>query len=101
MKKALVVIPTYNEAENIERIIDRILFQGIKGLDILIVDDNSPDGTANMVKEIVNEMKGTIELVSEVEKGSLFKVTLPRTPAKSESESQLNNIENVNSVSTK
>ncbi|MBN1154220.1 polyprenol monophosphomannose synthase [candidate division KSB1 bacterium] len=51
-KKALIVIPTYNEAENIERMIDRILFQGIKGLDILIVDDNSPDGTGSIVKDI-------------------------------------------------
>ena len=52
MKKGLVVIPTYNEAENIEKLIDRILFQGIKNLDMLIVDDNSPDGTAEIVEEI-------------------------------------------------
>ena len=52
LKKTLIVIPTFNEAENIEKLIDRILFQGIKGLDILIVDDNSPDGTANIVKNI-------------------------------------------------
>jgi len=53
-KKSLIVIPTYNEAENIEKIIDRILFQGIKGLDILIVDDNSPDGTGEIAEEISN-----------------------------------------------
>ena len=50
--KSLVVIPAYNEAENIEKMIDKILFQGIKGLDILIVDDNSPDGTGDIVEEI-------------------------------------------------
>jgi signal transduction histidine kinase len=55
----------------------------------------------SMVKEIVNEMKGSVELVSEVGKGSLFKVILPQNPSKSESESQLNNVENINSVSTK
>ncbi len=50
--KAIVVIPTYNEAQNIENLIDRILFQGIRGLDILVVDDNSPDGTADIVENI-------------------------------------------------
>lgn len=52
MKKTLIVIPTYNEADNVEKIIDRILFQGIKALHILIVDDNSPDGTAKIVENI-------------------------------------------------
>lgn len=52
MKRSLIVIPTYNESENIEKLIDRILFQGIKHLDILIVDDNSPDGTASIVEGI-------------------------------------------------
>jgi len=52
--KAVVVIPTYNEAQNIEQIIDRILFQGIRGLDILVVDDNSPDGTADIVEKIAS-----------------------------------------------
>jgi len=50
--KAIVVIPTYNEAQNIENLIDRILFQGIRGLDILVVDDNSPDGTAEIIENI-------------------------------------------------
>ncbi|MBD3290606.1 glycosyltransferase [candidate division KSB1 bacterium] len=52
MKRSLIVIPTFNESENIEKLIDRILFQGIKNLDILVVDDNSPDGTAEIVEGI-------------------------------------------------
>jgi dolichol-phosphate mannosyltransferase len=45
----LVIVPTYNERENIEAIIDKVL--GLPfGLDILIVDDNSPDGTAALVE---------------------------------------------------
>jgi dolichol-phosphate mannosyltransferase len=52
--KAIVVIPTYNEAQNIELLIDRIIFQGIRGLDILVVDDNSPDGTAEIVENIAH-----------------------------------------------
>jgi dolichol-phosphate mannosyltransferase len=46
--KALVVIPTYNEAENIERIVPLALAQD-PDLQVLVVDDNSPDGTGDMV----------------------------------------------------
>ncbi|HEX9974920.1 MAG TPA: glycosyltransferase, partial [bacterium] len=53
--KAIIVIPTYNEAQNIEQIIDRILFQGIRGLEILVVDDNSPDGTGRIVEKIAQD----------------------------------------------
>lgn len=52
--KGIVVIPTYNEAQNIEQMIDRILFQGIRNLDILVVDDNSPDGTGDIVERIAH-----------------------------------------------
>jgi len=54
MKDALVVIPTYNEIENIEAII-RATFKVASGIDILIVDDNSPDKTAEMVVSLQNE----------------------------------------------
>lgn len=52
-KKALVVIPTYNERENIERLIRRLLNLKIN-IDILVVDDNSPDGTGPLVDQIVS-----------------------------------------------
>jgi dolichol-phosphate mannosyltransferase len=48
---AYVVIPTYNEAENISRIIPEVLDRD-PGISVLVVDDNSPDGTANLVKEL-------------------------------------------------
>ncbi len=51
MNNAIVIIPTYNEQENITLIIDAIISLP-KDFDILIVDDNSPDGTANIVKEL-------------------------------------------------
>lgn len=51
MPKILVVTPTYNEADNIERFIAEVLRQN-DSLDILIVDDNSPDGTAVIVKKL-------------------------------------------------
>ncbi len=45
----LVIVPTYNEADNIDPLIEKVLSLP-HGLDILIVDDGSPDGTANLVK---------------------------------------------------
>jgi dolichol-phosphate mannosyltransferase len=51
VNNAIVVIPTYNEQENISLIIDAVLALP-KDFDILIVDDNSPDGTAEIVKHL-------------------------------------------------
>lgn len=54
MKKALIVIPTYNESENIVNIIREILLLSIPDtlLNILIIDDNSADGTSDLVKNL-------------------------------------------------
>ena len=49
--KYLVIIPTYNEAGNIRRLIPAVLKQD-KRIDILVVDDHSPDGTAEIVKKL-------------------------------------------------
>lgn len=54
MSDALVIIPTYNEKENIEAII-RATFNQKKDFHILIVDDNSPDGTAAIVEQLISE----------------------------------------------
>ncbi len=51
MAESLVIIPTYNEIENIEEII-RAVFALDKGFHVLIVDDNSPDGTAEQVRSL-------------------------------------------------
>lgn len=51
MSDAIVVIPTYNEIENIEAIIEAVFAQE-KAFDILVVDDNSPDGTHTKVQEL-------------------------------------------------
>lgn len=51
MSKKIVIIPTYNEFENIEEII-RAVFSLYQAFDILVVDDNSPDGTATIVKQL-------------------------------------------------
>ncbi|MDZ7344189.1 MAG: polyprenol monophosphomannose synthase [candidate division KSB1 bacterium] len=49
--RALVVIPTYNEAGNITALIDRILRLNAAAFEILVVDDNSPDGTGDLVAQ--------------------------------------------------
>ncbi|MBS4015709.1 MAG: polyprenol monophosphomannose synthase [Candidatus Latescibacteria bacterium] len=50
--KGLVIIPTYNESENAEKIIAEVLKQSSE-LDVLIIDDNSPDKTADIVKNLM------------------------------------------------
>ncbi len=52
-ERALVIIPTYNERENIRRLIDSVLVQDAR-IDVLVVDDGSPDGTGALVDEIVS-----------------------------------------------
>jgi dolichol-phosphate mannosyltransferase len=64
----LVVIPTYNEKENIEKIIRKV-FSLPGGFDILIVDDGSPDGTADIVKTLQNTFPGQLHI--EERKGKL------------------------------
>lgn len=51
-KKTLVIIPTFNERENIERILETVFGLKIPDLHVLVVDDNSPDGTAEIVKNL-------------------------------------------------
>jgi len=48
--KPIIVIPTYNEAKNIEKLLFRIFSLNIANLEVIVVDDNSPDGTANIAE---------------------------------------------------
>ena len=54
--KALVIIPTYNESDNIKKAI-QLVFKSAKNIDVLVVDDNSPDKTANVVKAMMKKDK--------------------------------------------
>lgn len=62
MSDSLVIIPTYNECENIENII-RVVFALPKVFHILIIDDGSPDGTASIVKKLQKEFPESLHLV--------------------------------------
>ena len=68
MSDNLVIIPTYNEKENIEKIIRKV-FSLEKTFDVLIVEDNSPDGTADIVKSLMNEFKDRLFILER--KGKL------------------------------
>jgi dolichol-phosphate mannosyltransferase len=59
MSESLIIIPTYNEKENIENIIRKV-FSLEKDLHILVIEDGSPDGTANIVKSLQTEFKGNL-----------------------------------------
>ena len=62
MSDSIVIIPTYNEKENIENII-RAVFGLEKEFHILVIDDGSPDGTANIVKRLQETFAGRLFLV--------------------------------------
>ena len=62
MSNNLVIIPTYNEKENIEKII-RAVFSLPMIFDLLIIDDGSPDGTASIVKRLQNEFPDKLYLL--------------------------------------
>lgn len=67
--KTFIMIPTYNERENIKNLIDKILKLRIKNLHIVVVDDNSPDGTWRIMQEISKKNKNVHLLLRKKDKG--------------------------------
>src|SRR5690606_13552018 len=85
MQDAIVIIPTYNEIDNIEAIIRAVFLQS-EHIHVLIIDDNSPDLTGEKVKELQNEFQNRLFLISRSGKLGLgtayiygFKWCLART----------------------
>ncbi|OUS14425.1 dolichyl-phosphate beta-D-mannosyltransferase [Nonlabens dokdonensis] len=70
MKNTLVIIPTYNELENIQLMIDAVLSQN-ENLHLLIVDDGSPDGTGQIVKENIKKYNSRLYLEERSSKQGL------------------------------
>ena len=56
MEKGLIIIPTYNEKENIASLLETILAD-LPKVEVLVVDDSSPDGTIDEVKTIIKKYK--------------------------------------------
>jgi len=66
--KLLVVIPTFNEAENLQPMISALFSLYPEGLNILIVDDNSPDGTGVIADELTLQFPGKLEVLHRMGK---------------------------------
>jgi dolichol-phosphate mannosyltransferase len=62
MRQLTIVIPTYNEAENLPRLIEALFELPLPDLKLLIVDDNSPDGTGAIAEELGNKFPGRISV---------------------------------------
>jgi len=70
MSDTLVIIPTYNEKENIEAIIEAV-FKQKKRFHILVVDDNSPDGTAEIVERLITQYSDALFIEKRTGKNGL------------------------------
>lgn len=75
MQRNLVLIPTYNEKENVERMIRKV-FSLSSPFEILIIDDNSPDGTATIVERLVPEFRDRLHILKRAGKEGLGKAYL-------------------------
>ena len=61
--KTVVVVPTYNEAKNLPELVERLFALGLGGLELLVVDDASPDGTAVVARDLGNSYPGRISVL--------------------------------------
>ncbi len=67
-EELLIIVPTYNESENIVRLVESV-YSVMPGVSLLVVDDSSPDGTADKVRSIIEENPKVNLLVREVKDG--------------------------------
>ena len=70
MENTLIIIPTYNEIENIESIIEAVFLSGLPS-DVLVVDDQSPDGTADQVLKMMKKFPKRLFIESRADKKGL------------------------------
>ena len=61
--KVMVVVPTYNEADNLPTLVGELLALDVPGLEILIVDDNSPDGTGQVADDLAERHPGRVHVI--------------------------------------
>jgi dolichol-phosphate mannosyltransferase len=71
-----IVIPTYNEAENLSRLVSALLFLGLPGLRVMVVDDNSPDGTGEIADGLAAANPDRVSVVHRPGKGGLGRAYL-------------------------
>lgn len=73
MPKTTIVLPTYNEIDNLPLMVAQLLALNIAGLQILVVDDNSPDGTGDLADQLAAQHPGTVHVLHRQGKGGLGK----------------------------
>lgn len=61
--KVTIILPTFNEADNLPRLVPALFAQGVEDLHLLIVDDLSPDGTGQIAEQLAAEYPGRIEVL--------------------------------------
>ena len=74
--KTIIVIPTYNEADNLPGLIAELLALGVQGLAVLIVDDNSPDGTGAVAETLAQRFPGIVHVRHRANKEGLGRAYL-------------------------
>ena len=71
--KVVIVVPTYNEIDNLPVLFDRLSKLGIPGMLLLVVDDNSPDGTGELADRMAAENPGRIQVLHRTAKSGIGK----------------------------
>lgn len=71
MPRTLVVVPTYNERDNLPPFVDALLALDYPGLEILVVDDNSPDGTGQLADDLSAQHPGRVHVLHRTHKQGL------------------------------
>jgi dolichol-phosphate mannosyltransferase len=71
-----IVIPTYNEAENLAKLVSALLSLDIPGLYLMVVDDNSPDGTGDIAEDLAAQHPGLVRVVHRPGKQGLGRAYL-------------------------
>lgn len=71
MQSVMVVLPTYNEKDNLPRIVQSLFDLNIQGLQILVVDDNSPDGTGQLAEELRTQYDEQVHVLHRSQKNGL------------------------------
>lgn len=74
--KTIIVIPTYNEADNLPGLVAELLALGVPGLSILVVDDNSPDGTGEVAETLAQRFPGILYVRHRASKEGLGRAYL-------------------------
>ncbi|EOM75033.1 glycosyl transferase [Rhodococcus rhodnii LMG 5362] len=69
--KVTVVVPTYNERDNLPKLVDRLAEQQVPNLHVLVVDDNSPDGTGDVAEKLAVDGPVPVSVLHRTEKNGL------------------------------